>query len=95
MSMLTLCVRALACGAHQLESIILAGDFIIVVCLLPSSLFPLDSVSLTLSHSKERARRESSSKGRERGPSVLVYTHRLDGRPWSLLHPAISPQRSK
>lgn len=57
----------------------------------PSSLFPLDSVLLTVSHIEERARRERSSKGRNLGLSVQVYTHRLDGRAWSLLHPSISP----
>lgn len=42
--------QALARGAQlQLESIILACDFIIVIY-LPSSLFPLDSVLLSESH---------------------------------------------
>lgn len=51
----------------------------------------MDSVLFTLSHVKETARKESYSKGRQIGLLVQVCAHRLDGRAWSLLHPAISP----
>lgn len=73
----------------QLESIIMAREFSIVSCLLPSSLFPV-ACSFTLSHTEEGARRDSSPEGRETGLSVEVYTHRL-GRAWSLLHPTVFP----
>lgn len=40
-------------------------------------------------------RRDSSSERSEIGLSVQIYIHRFVGRAWSLLHPAISPQRCK
>lgn len=89
------CQRSLGVPGLRLQNTTSAGThhFSTGVCLLPSPLFPL-GFGFSLNHTEERARRDSTSEGRKIGLFVQGYTHRL-GRAWSLLHPIISPQRSK
>lgn len=88
-SAFTLCAHVSCCEELQLAAVTLAMDFILVVVVFPVSCSHRIPFLCSESFLLSRGRRG------QLGLSRQVYTHRLVGRARSLLHPAISLQRSK